>query len=70
MCVGSWNNSSLLDISCPFHFLKCFRNTASVELFNFQDLRQKSDFDSYYLKIQSLNLPEKVAGNHNMCERS
>ena len=48
--------------------LKSFRNTAQVELFNFQDAIRKNDFDSNYTKSQSLNLPEKVAGNHNMCE--
>ena len=51
-------------------FLKSFRTTAEVQLFNFQDPRQKSDFDSNYLQTQSLNLLEKVAGNQNMCERS
>ena len=69
ICVGSYNISSLVDISCRLHFLKSFRNTAYVELLNFQDC-PKSNFDSYYVKIQSLNFPEKVAGNHKMCERS
>ena len=53
------------------HFLKSFRNNAYVELFNFQDPthKKKTDFDSYYIKIWSLNLPEKVAGNQNVCEQ-
>ena len=50
-------------------FLKSFTNTAEVELFNFQDSRKKSDFDHYYMKKHSLSLPEKVAGNQNMCEK-
>ena len=66
----SQNISSILDISCPLQFLKSFRNTAYVELFNFKDSTQQSDFDSYYIKILSLNLQEKVRGNHNMCEQS
>ena len=66
----SQNISSILHISCLLHFLKSFRNTAYVELFNFQDPTQKkTDFGSYYIKIQSLNLPEKVAGNQNVCEQ-
>ena len=50
-------------------FLKRFRNTAEVELFNFQDPTQSSDFDSIYIKTQLLALPEKVGGNHNMYEQ-
>ena len=49
--------------------LKSFRNTAEVEFFNFQDAIQENDFDSNYIKTQSLTLPEKVAGNHNICEQ-
>ena len=44
--------------------LKSFRNTAEVELFNFQDPIQQSDFDSNYIKTQALTLPENVVGNH------
>ena len=31
---------------------------------------QKSDFDTYYIQRESLNLPEKVGKNHNICEQS
>ena len=60
--------SSLLDITSSSHFLKSFRTTTWAELSNFQDPKQKSDFESY-IKIQSLNLPENVAGNHNVCQQ-
>ena len=51
-----------LDISCPLDFLEKFWSTASRTV-------RKSDFCSYYIKRQSLNLPEKVASNHNVCDR-
>ena len=54
----------------PCFFLKNLRTTAQVELFNFQDCIQKSGFDTHYIKRQSLTLPEKLARNHHMCQRS
>ena len=54
----------------PCFFLKSLRTTAQVELFSFQDYIQKSNFDTYYIQRESLNLPEKVEKNHNICEQS
>ena len=31
---------------------------------------KKINFDTYYIKRQSLNLPEKLEVNHNTCEPS
>ena len=50
-------------------FLKNFRNSAEIELVNFQYPMQQSDFDGNYIKTKSLRLPEKVGDNHNMCEQ-
>ena len=47
-------------------FLISFRNTGEVDLFNLQDPLKKINFDSNYIKTQSLTLPEKIPGNHNM----
>ena len=53
--------------------MKSFRNTAAVQLFNFQDPRKKSikksDFYNNYIKTESLTLPENVADDHNMCQQ-
>ena len=46
-------------------FFKTFRNTAEVKLFNFQTSVQSRDFE---IKTQSLTVPEKVGGDHNMYE--
>ena len=31
---------------------------------------EKTDFDTHYIRKQSLNLLEKLAGNHNICKPS
>ena len=49
-------------------FFKSFRITAEVKLFNFQAFIQSRDFDSNFMKTQSLVGPEKVGGNHNICK--
>ena len=60
--------SSLLDITSSLHFLKSFRTTPWAELSNFQDPKQKNDFESYQIKRLCVTLPENVAGSLNMCE--
>ena len=50
-------------------FLKSFRNTAEVELFNFEEPTQQINLDCSYIKTRLLNLAEEVAGNDNMCEQ-
>ena len=61
-----------LRIIVPLLFLKSLRTAAKVKLFNFEDPKQKSDFDTYYIQRYSLNLLEKLARNniHNICEQS
>ena len=51
-------------------FLKRFRNTPEVELFNFQDPTESSDFDSNYIKTELVTLPESVAANRNYVKNS
>ena len=60
----------ILEYQFPLLFLEIVRAIFKVKLVNFQNPIQKIDFDIYYIKRQSLNLPEKLAGNHNLCEPS
>ena len=39
-------------------------------MLNFKNPIQKIDFDNSYIERQSFNLPEKRAGNNNICEPS
>ena len=57
-----------LPYQLSLRFLESFKNTAAVELFNFKDPTQSSDFDSNYIKTQLLTLLEKKVGNHNMSD--
>ena len=68
--VATQNISSLSDISSCLLFEESLRTTALQDLPNFQDPIEKSDFEIYYIKGQSLNLPEKVAENHDISCRS
>ena len=70
ICVATQNISSLADIISPLLFLKSLRTTAEVELFNFQYPRQKSNFDTNYMKRKSLYLSEKLTRKHNICGHS
>ena len=56
----------ILEYQFPLLFLEIVRAIFKVKLVNFQNPIQKIDFDIYYIKRQSLNLPEKLAGNHNL----
>ena len=67
LCVRTWNISSLSHISSTLLFLESLRATASVELSNFQDLIQKSNFYNHYIKRNYLHLPEKLAGKLDKC---
>ena len=70
MCGGSQTISSLSDISFPLLFLESLRATVQVKLLNFQVPIQKTDFDTYYIKRQYFNLPEKLPGDDDICEPS
>ena len=50
--------------------MESLKPIAQVELNNFQDPIEKSDFNNYYVGTQSLCLAEKLSGNHNICEPS
>ena len=61
----------ILEYQFPLLFLESLRAIVKVKLVNFQNSIQKIDtFYIYYIKRQSLNLPEKVAGNHDLYEPS
>ena len=58
-----------LDISYPSHFQKNLRDTAYVELINFEDPIHKVCFDIYHIQI-ILNFPKKAAENQHRCKGS
>ena len=59
----SYNISSLRYISPPLPFLKILRTNAKVELINFQDIINKSNFIAYYERTV-FDLPERLVATN------
>ena len=57
-------------ILVPLTFCGKFESSCLSRIASFSRSHKKIDFDTHCIKTQSLNFPEKVAGNHNIREPS